>query len=72
MCDSQWLLHLQYKNRIYAEDVIVSCHSWAQARMTTQAAQSSEAQALLHLCRNKPSGAWETLNAQAVSPVTLR
>lgn len=42
MCDSQRLFHLQYKNKIYAEDVIVS-ESWALARMTAQAAQSCEA-----------------------------
>lgn len=39
MCDSQRLFHPQYKNRIYAEVVIVS-ESWALARMTAQAAQS--------------------------------
>ena len=71
MSDSQRLFHLEYKNRIYAEDVTVS-ESWALARMTAQAAQSCEALALLHLCRNKPSGTWENLNAQAVSPLALR
>lgn len=62
MHDRQHLFHLQYITKIYAEDVIVT-ESEALARMTAQAAQSCEAQALLHLCRNKSLGAWEALNA---------
>lgn len=65
MHDRQHLFHLQYTTKIYAEDVIVT-ESRALVRMTAQAAQSCEAQALLHLCRNKSLGRWETLNIHVV------